>query len=109
VRVATLTERPKVEHRLGAESDVRVILRGLGPNLAAIDLQVFDVQLGFPKLIKGRGKPEALEVQGAEGQHLQEPQDLCDEPEDQPEEDDLHNRDEKGWTDRTHQTRGWVI
>ena len=46
VRVATLTERPKVEHRLGAESHVRVVLRGLGPDLAAVDLQVLDEQLG---------------------------------------------------------------
>ena len=100
-RAAALTEREEVEHRLLAEAHVRVVLRGLGADLAAVDLQVLDEELRLPELVEGRGEPEALEVQGAEGDRLHEPQDLGDEPEDQPDEDNLQPPTRRGvGTDR---------
>ena len=95
-RAAALTEREEVEHRLLAEAHVRVVLRGLGADLAAVDLQVLDEELRLPELVEGRGEPEALEVQGAEGDRLHEPQDLGDEPEDQPDEDNLQSPTRRG-------------
>ena len=59
-------EGPEVEARLSAKPHVRVILCGFGPDLAAVDLEPLDKQLGLPRMVKRTAASGVVSNSGCE-------------------------------------------